>query len=62
LHDLSDLSDQGANFKKVVEQFYSHYKDWKNDWNGVEVKFNGWGGADEAKKVIQDSITRAGGY
>lgn len=61
LNDLSDLSDQGANFKKVVEQFYSHYKDWKNDWQGVEVKFNGWGGTAEAKKVVQDSITRAEG-
>jgi inorganic pyrophosphatase len=59
LHDLSDLSDQGNNFKKVVEQFYTHYKDWKNDWQGVEVKFNGWGDAAAAKKVIQESIDRA---
>jgi inorganic pyrophosphatase len=59
IHDLGDLSDKGANFKKVVEQFYTHYKDWKNDWKGIEVKFNGWGGAAEAKKVITDSVARA---
>lgn len=58
LHELSDLSDEGKNFKKVVEQFYAHYKDWKNNWQGVEVEFKGWGGADEAKKVIAESIAR----
>jgi inorganic pyrophosphatase len=61
LHDLNDLSDHGTNFKKVVEQFYSHYKDWKNDWQGVQVEFKGWGNAEEAKKVISDSIARAKG-
>lgn len=59
LHDLNDLSDKGANLKKVVEHFYSHYKDWKNDWQGVKVEFKGWGGADEAKKVVTESIERA---
>lgn len=58
LHDLSDLSDKGENFKKVVEQFYTHYKDWKNNWQGVKVQFKGWGSADEAKKVITESIAR----
>ena len=61
INDLSDLSDGGDNFKKVVEQFYSHYKDWKNDWQGVRVEFKGWGGADEAKKIVTDSVARAGG-
>lgn len=59
LHDLADLSDKGENFKKVVEQFYKHYKDWKNNWQGVQVEFKGWGGAAEAKKVVADSIARA---
>lgn len=59
LQDLSDLSDQSANFKKTVEQFYTHYKDWKNNWQGVKVEFKGWGGAAEAKTVISDSIARA---
>jgi inorganic pyrophosphatase len=59
IHDLSDLSDQGKNFKKVVEQFYAHYKDWKNDWQGTQVEFKGWGGADDAKRIVSESINRA---
>lgn len=59
VNDLSDLSDRGENFKKVVEQFYAHYKDWKNNWQGVNVEFKGWGGKEEAKKVISGSIARA---
>jgi inorganic pyrophosphatase len=59
LNDLSDLSDQGANFKKVVEQFFSHSKDWKNNWQGVNVEFKGWGSAEQARKVVTDSISRA---
>jgi inorganic pyrophosphatase len=59
LHELSDLSDGGENFKKVVEHFYTHYKDWKNNWQGVKVEFKGWGNSAEARKVVQDSIARA---
>lgn len=58
LHDISDLSDKGENFKKVVEHFYRHYKDWKNNWQGVQIEFKGWGGAAEAKKVVADSLAR----
>lgn len=61
LNELTDLSDQAVTFKKQVEQFYTHYKDWKNDWQGVKVEFKGWGTAVEAKKVVQDSIERARG-
>lgn len=56
---IKDLADLGENFKKTVEQFYSHYKDWKNDWQGVSVKFNGWGDAEAAQKVVADSIAKA---
>lgn len=59
LHDMSDMSDKGENFKKAVEHFYRHYKDWKNNWQGVQVEFKGWGGAEEARKVVTDSISRA---
>jgi inorganic pyrophosphatase len=59
INDLNDLSDQAKNFKKVVEQFYTHYKDWKNDWHGVSVEFKGWGGSEEAKKVVLASIELA---
>lgn len=56
---IKEVSDLGPAFAKRVEQFYSHYKDWKNDWQGVQVEFKGWGNAEEARKVISDSITRA---
>lgn len=55
---IVELEGLGENFKKVVTHYYSHYKDWKNDWTGVKAEFKGWGGAAEAKKVIQESIAR----
>jgi len=56
---IKELTDLGDNFQKQVEQFYSHYKDWKNNWTGVKVEFKGWGNAEAAKKVITDSVARA---
>lgn len=56
---IKEVSDLDPNFKKIVENFYSHYKDWKNNWQGVEIKFDGWGDAAEAKKVITESVERA---
>jgi len=56
---IKDLADMGQNFQKQVEQFYTHYKDWKNDWTGVKVEFKGWGDAEAAKRVITDSVSRA---
>ncbi len=58
---LKEVDDLGDNFKKVVEHFYKHYKDWKKDWTGVKAEFKGWGDAEAAKKVISDSIARAKG-
>jgi inorganic pyrophosphatase len=55
IHEVEDL---GPNFKKVVEHFYAHYKDWKNDWQGSPVSFKGWGNAEAARKVVTDSIAR----
>ena len=56
---IKDLSDLGENFPKVKEHFYTHYKDWKNNWSGTSVSFNGWGDAEAAKKVVLESIERA---
>lgn len=56
---IKTLDDLGENFKKIVEHFYSHYKDWKKDWQGTPVSFNGWGDAEAARKVIEESIVRA---
>jgi inorganic pyrophosphatase len=57
--DVKDLADLGDNFQKVVEHYYSHYKDWKNGWKGAQVAFDGWGDAAAAKKVVEDSIKMA---
>jgi inorganic pyrophosphatase len=56
---IKSLADLGENFQKQVEQFYTHYKDWKNNWTGVKVEFKGWGDAEAAKKVVTDSVSRA---
>jgi inorganic pyrophosphatase len=56
---IKDLAGLGPNFQKQVEHFYTHYKDWKNDWTGVKVEFKGWGDAEAAKQVIIDSVARA---
>ena len=56
---IKELDDIDPNFKKQVEQFYTHYKDWKNNWQGVKVEFKGWGNAEQARQVITDSAARA---
>ena len=56
---IKELGDIDPNFQKRVEQFYTHYKDWKNNWQGIKVEFKGWGGSAEAKKVVEESIARA---
>ena len=56
---IRELEDLGDNFKKVIEHFYSHYKDWKKDWTGVAGELKGWGDASAARQVISDSIARA---
>ncbi len=55
---IKDIADLGPEFPKIVEHYYSHYKDWKKDWQGSEVSFNGWGGKDEAVQVVTESIDR----
>ncbi|HUD03510.1 MAG TPA: inorganic diphosphatase [Patescibacteria group bacterium] len=56
---INEVENLGPNFKKIVEHFYSHYKDWKNNWQGVKMQFNGWGDAATAKKVVSESIKLA---
>lgn len=55
---IGDLSDLGENFPKVIEHFYTHYKDWKKGWTGTDVAFNGWGNAAGAVQVVEESIKR----
>jgi inorganic pyrophosphatase len=56
---IQELADLGPEFTKVIEHFYTHYKDWKKDWTGVPVAFNGWGDAAAAREVIKASIEAA---
>lgn len=56
---IKELDDLGPAFKKNIEHFYSHYKDWKKDWKGVDGKLHGWGDAAAAHKVVEESIARA---
>lgn len=56
---ITEIDDLGPEFKKQVEHFYTHYKDWKKDWKGVQFEHKGWGNAAAAKEVISASIKRA---
>lgn len=56
IHTVDDL---GETFKKNIEHFYRHYKDWKHDWKGVSAELKGWGGPEEALKVFAESVKRA---
>jgi inorganic pyrophosphatase len=49
---IQEVEDLGTNFKQQVEHFYTHYKDWKKDWKGVDVHFDGWGDAAAAKEQV----------
>ncbi len=56
---LTNVDQLGEGYKKAIEHYFAHSKDWKNDWKGVEFATNGWGDADAAKKIIAESIERA---
>lgn len=56
---IKSLEDLGENFKPMIEHFYTQYKAWKKSWTGTPVSFNGWGDAEEAKRIIKESIDRA---
>jgi len=56
---IQEVSDLGPEFTRIVEHYYTHYKDWKKDWKGSPVGFNGWGDAAAAKQIITDSIEKA---
>lgn len=55
---IQDLADLGSEFPKIIEHFYTHYKDWKKNWAGSPVSFNGWGDAAAAKDVVIESVKR----
>jgi inorganic pyrophosphatase len=52
INALGDLHDQ---WKQKIEHHFNHYKDLKKPGS---TKVLGWGGADEAKKIIEECIKR----
>lgn len=56
---IKSVDDLDPNFRHRIEHYFRHYKDWKNDWKGVEVRFDGWGDAEDAKAEVQKAIARA---
>lgn len=55
---LKNVDQLGDNFKKAIEHYFGHSKDWKNDWKGVKFSSDGWGDVEAAKKIIAESIER----
>lgn len=52
---VKSLDDLGSRWKEQVEHHFSHYKDL---YKPGSTKVLGWGGIEDAKKVIADSIAR----
>jgi len=55
-NSIKTLEDLGHRWKEQIEHHFSHYKDL---YKPGSTKMLGWGNAEEAKKVIADSIARA---
>jgi inorganic pyrophosphatase len=53
--NIVNYTDMPAITIEQIQHFFEHYKDLEP---GKWVKVNGWGDADEAKQLIQDSIER----
>lgn len=54
---LTEVDQLGPEFKARIEHFYTHLKDWKNGWKGVEISFNGWTDAAGAREHITATRT-----
>lgn len=52
---INSLADLGKRWQQKIEQHFAHYKDLKKPGT---TKVLGWGGIDDAKKVIAESIDR----
>jgi inorganic pyrophosphatase len=55
---VMNYTDLPAITLEQVQHFFEHYKDLEP---GKWVKMNGWGDADEAKRLIREAIARAKG-
>jgi inorganic pyrophosphatase len=52
---LNSLDDLGERWKQMVEHHFTHYKDLKKPGS---TNVQGWGNAEEAKKIIAECIER----
>ena len=52
---INSLEDLGERWKQKIEFHFAHYKDLKKPGT---TKVQGWGGIEDAKKVIAESIER----
>lgn len=52
---IKSLGDLGERWQRKVEEHFAHYKDLKKPGT---TKVLGWGGIEDAKKVIKESIDR----
>lgn len=52
---ITSLEDLGERWRQMVEHHFTHYKDLKKPGSTV---VEGWGGIEDAKKIIKESIDR----
>jgi inorganic pyrophosphatase len=52
---INSLDDLGKRWQQKIEEHFAHYKDLKKPGT---TKVLGWGGVEDAKKVIEDCIAR----
>ncbi len=52
IHDIADVSQHWLD---RIGHFFEHYKDLEK---GKWVKLDGWGGVEEAKRIISESVQR----
>ncbi|MCJ0825586.1 inorganic diphosphatase [Luteimonas sp. 50] len=52
---IDDIGKVSPHWLERIGHFFEHYKDLEK---GKWVKLDGWGGADEAKRILSESIAR----
>ena len=52
---INSLDDLGERWKQQIQHHFSHYKDLKKPGS---TKVEGWGNAEDAKKIIKECIER----
>ena len=53
--NLKTVDDVPELTLRQIQHFFEHYKDLEK---GKWVKLDGWGGAEEAKQILRESMTR----